>query len=228
MTKVPIIVSVPHAGLEIPDELREVNLLTAQEIAADGDVGAAEIYGPLEGLVRGFLSTRTARAFVDVGRPPSDLGRDGVIKTHTCWGVPIYESPLAPLLTGALIEKYHAPYHERLDVGAATAIAGVDCHTMAALGPPVGPDPGSRRPRICLSHRDGASCPQELFDVFASALSESFGVEVATNTPFKGGYITQRRPGGIPWIQLELSREEWISYGEKTAAVAKALEAAFC
>jgi N-formylglutamate amidohydrolase len=43
-----------------------------------------------------------------------------------------------------LIEKYHRPYHQKLTRFAEQAILGVDCHTMAEKGPPVGPDSGLR------------------------------------------------------------------------------------
>lgn len=223
MRALPIVMSVPHAGLQIPAELEDRNLLTAHEIAADGDVGAAEIYGPLVELVQVFVSTPVARAFVDVNRAMDDRRPDGVVKTHTCWGVPIYSEPLEPSVTEELLTKHYRPYHESLDAGAATAIFGIDCHTMASVGPPVGPDPGSPRPRICLSDGDGMSCPRELFEALATALSKSFALKVSRNDPFKGGYITRSRPGGIPWMQLELSREEWMPYSEKTAALVEAL-----
>ena len=47
----PLLISVPHAGLRVPPEVADRCLLTAEEVAADGDVGVAEIYLPLEGRV---------------------------------------------------------------------------------------------------------------------------------------------------------------------------------
>jgi hypothetical protein len=94
--KLPLLVSVPHAGLAIPPEVAALNRLTAQEIAEDGDVGAREIYGELAPYVAAFVISDIARAFVDLNRAEDDIRKDGVIKTHTCWDVPVYERPLSP------------------------------------------------------------------------------------------------------------------------------------
>jgi N-formylglutamate deformylase len=158
--KLPLLVSVPHAGLAIPPEVAALNRLTAQEIAEDGDVGAREIYGVLEPYVAAFVISDIARAFVDLNRAEDDIRKDGVIKTHTCWDVPVYERPLSPPLIEALLARYHRPYHERLRaLGTAGVIAGVDCHTMAAVAPPEAPDPGQPRPNVCVGDGNGA-CPR--------------------------------------------------------------------
>jgi hypothetical protein len=46
---------------------------------------------------------------------------------------------------------------------------------------------------------------------------------VALNQPFAGGYITRSRPGNIPWIQLELSREAWLPFDTKRELLQQAL-----
>ena len=64
--KLPIGLSVPHAGLGIPDCVVPYNQLTDDEIAADGDVGARGIYR-LSAHVAEFVTTGVARAFLGVG-----------------------------------------------------------------------------------------------------------------------------------------------------------------
>ena len=80
----PLLLSVPHAGVEVPAEAEAHCILTPAQIAADGDEGAAEIYA-LADKVEGHITTHVARAIVDLNRAPDDFGPDGVVKTRTCW-----------------------------------------------------------------------------------------------------------------------------------------------
>ena len=224
--ELPLVLSVPHGGLSVPAEAEAWWSLSEADLVADSDVGAVEIYQPLEGTVEAFLTTDIARAAVDMNRAEEDIRKDGVVKTHTCWDVPIYASPLPEEVGRSLIELYHRPYHQRLDALAAGKLLGVDCHTMAEYGPPVGPDPGRQRPWVCLGDGDGV-CPDSWVNLLAECFSESFGSEVAVNEPFRGGYTVRRWPGGVPWVLLELSRGAWASKEEKGRWVLRALRR-FC
>ena len=226
--KLPLLLSVPHAGDQTPDEVVDRVLLTAEDIVDDGDVGAKEIYVPLEQQVEAFHIARIARAFVDLNRAEGDRSTDGVVKTHTCWDVPVYTEPLSEDHIETLLARYYRPYHERL-----TELAkldgvhlAIDCHTMAAAGPPVGPDPGSPRPAVCLSNADG-TCPQPWIERLAQELRRSFELDVRINDPFRGGYITRSHADELPWVQLELSRFDALSVAEKTERVLTALQR-FC
>jgi N-formylglutamate deformylase len=223
VTALPLILSVPHAGLAIPPGVAAVNLLTPEEIAQDGDEGAAAVFLPLAPLVAAFVSTPIARAFVDMNRARDDLRKDGVVKTHTCWDVPIYSRQLAADEVEELLVSHYDPYHAALAERTQGVRLGIDCHTMAASGPPVGPDPGKPRPRICLGNGRGETCPDDVVGALADSLHAHFGCEVALNEPFSGGFITRSRPGGIPWVQLELSREDWLPLPEKNRRLGEAL-----
>lgn len=223
----PILLSVPHAGTATPSEVRALCRLEQDEIVADGDVGAAEIYA-LERHVAAFLTTSVARAFVDLNRARDDRRKDGVVKTHTCWDVPIYSAPLPDDVVLSLLERHHRPYHEALRALAREpgVRLGVDGHTMAAFGPPVGPDPGSERPAVCLGNADG-TCPDPWIRTMATCFEETFQRPVAINVPFSGGYIVRTHAAELPWIQIELSRAEYASVEEKRRWVLAALTA-FC
>lgn len=223
MAKLPLLISVPHAGLDIPPEVAALNRLTPQEIAEDGDVGAREIYGPLESQVAAFHTSDIARAFVDLNRAEDDIRKDGVVKTHTCWDVPVYRTALSPGLIETLLDRYHRPYHQRLTALASSGvIAGVDCHTMAATAPPEAPDPGAERPAVCIGDGNGA-CPRAWAEALAECLRGGFSGEVTINQPFSGGFITRHHGREIPWVQLELSRGGPESVGVKGELVLGAL-----
>ncbi len=219
----PILISSPHAGLEIPEELEAFNALTPEEIAADGDVGAAEIYDCAAEVLH-FVTTPIARAFVDINRAPDDVRKDGVVKSHTCWNVPVWTERPSDELFARVLQRYHAPYHARLDELAGAAVVAVDCHTMAAFGPPVGPDPGQERPLACIGIGDG-TCPRPWAEALAKHLGAQLGGVVTINAPFSGGYIIRHHAAQMPWLMLELSRTETISMAAKRAAVMTAFEA---
>lgn len=225
--KLPILFSVPHGGLEIPEELLDYTLFDEKLIRADSDEGSTEIYHPLERYASGFLNIEYARCFIDMNRAPDDRRPDGVFKTHASWGHQLYEPYPSEDLIRSVIERYHSPYHERL-ASLATAAGvklGVDCHTMCEFAPNTAPDKlGSRRPMVCLSDVDGQSIDQEWMDRLVYWFERSFeGYEVKRNSPFRGGFITRHHMSHLPFIQVEISRTRKISNEEKGLRVLEAL-----
>ena len=133
----PILVSVPHAGLRVPAELASACLLTPAQIAEDGDEHAAAIYD-IASEVEHYVTTDIARAVVDLNRAEDDRRPDGVVKTHTCFNVPVWREPLGAPAVEWLLARHHRPYHARLGVLAGQDVRlAVDCHTMLAVGPPM-------------------------------------------------------------------------------------------
>ncbi|UCF17811.1 MAG: N-formylglutamate amidohydrolase, partial [Phycisphaerales bacterium] len=87
--KMPLIVSVPHAGLTVPAEVQDYCALTPEQILGDSDEGAAEIYD-LKSEAAEYVTTSVARVILDMNRTEDDRGRDGIVKTHTCYGIEVY------------------------------------------------------------------------------------------------------------------------------------------
>jgi N-formylglutamate amidohydrolase len=221
--KLPLLASVPHAGWRVPEEAAPFCILSPQEVLEDGDVGASEIYA-LESEFEAYLTTDIARAIVDLNRAQDDRRPDGVVKTHTCWNVPVYRELLPADVVEVLLNEYYHPYHERLRELASTGVrCGVDLHTMAAKGPPIGPDPDVERPWVCLGNLDGTASPPDWIDILKDCFEKGFGANVRVNDPFKGGFITSSHAAELPWIQVELSRGAHMSNEEKSAAVLNAL-----
>jgi N-formylglutamate amidohydrolase len=197
-------------------------MLTEEEIIADGDEGASEIYD-LRGEVAAYVAADIARAIVDVNRKEDDRRLDGVVKTHTIWNVPVYRKPLREDIIETLLARYYRPYHEKLSaLAVGDVLLGLDCHTMVSEAPPVGPEPGSPRPSLCLSNAEG-TCPDEWTKGLAGVLERAFGLGVAINSPFTGGYIIRSHAGELPWVQLEVSRGRFMSPAEKRARLLRAL-----
>jgi len=221
--RLPFLVSVPHAGLEVPPEVADRTVLDPPDIARDGDEEAGDIYLPLQDHVRSLVTTSVARAFVDVNRPEDDRGPDGVVKTVTVWQEPVYDGALPEDLVQRLIRLYHRPYHDRLtDLADSGVVLGLDCHTMAADAPPIARRPGQPRPDLCLSNADG-TCPPRLLQHAADRLEDAFATRVALNDPFQGGYIVRAHARELPWLQLEIKRGTFATVAEKRDRVLAAL-----
>jgi N-formylglutamate deformylase len=192
------------------------------------------------------------RAVVDLNRAPDDSApenKDGVIKSHTCYDVEVYRPGCLPDegLKKALLDKYYHPYYRRLEacLDEAGTRLGVDCHSMAAVSPPIEADAGTPRPLVCLGnlgdergrisapfHR--ISCDAEMLRFMADEFGRTFRDEdvqveipaIATmNVPFRGGRITRtmgRR--GIPFVQIEISRALYLTaphFDDRTLDVAE-------
>lgn len=222
MEKLPVLISIPHGGVKVPDELRDRICLSRDDILRDSDPFEREVYD-LGDRVASVVATGFGRAFVDVNRAPDDLppnNPDGVIKTHTCYRRVIYKSGREPdrALVRVLLEKYYEPYHRQIHLALAQTQPrielGLDCHTMSEIGPDVAPDPGQRRPKLCLGNVHGKSCSQEMIDRLAQCFVAVFGFEpseVTQNRPFAGAYITRYYGGNpIPWIQIEMNQSLYL------------------
>lgn len=223
--RLPILISVPHGGVTVPEKLRAKCLLSDEQITKDGDEFAQAIYEPLKNKVAAYVDTEIARAVLDMNRQEGDLRKDGIVKTHTCWDEPIWKQALTEAEIEWLIDTYHRPYHQQLSEQSKRSerVLAVDCHTMAASGPPVGPDPGLVRPNVCLGNVNGRSCPDDWLEIMQAAFQCYFPGAVTINKPFSGGYITQSHYTEMPWLQLELSRGDFATIPEKSSWVYSSL-----
>jgi N-formylglutamate amidohydrolase len=232
MNKLPILLSVPHGGDQIPIELVSKSNLTQKDIFEDGDALTREIFN-LKNEVAAYIDTSIARAFIDLNRAPTDLppaNPDGVVKTITTMNVPVYKTGDFPVnnLIEKLLQKYHNPFHRQVDELQKTheIILSLDCHSMLAKSPSISNNPGQERPLICLSNRGDKSgnqvqknraitCSPEWMRFLKECFCRTFQFkenDVKINDPFQGGYIIQSHYNGtVSWVQLEINRKLYLS-----------------
>ena len=228
----PLLISIPHGGWKIPEEIKDLVILSEEDIFNDSDPYTIDIYDIKDKAVK-VLKTEIARAFVDLNRSPDDLppkNPDGVVKTKTCYGVPIYKKPLDKKTIKVLLEKYYFPYHKQIEeiLKSNKIKIAFDCHSMASVAPEISPDIGQRRPTICLGNVKGKSCDYKTTEKLREAFIEAFNLpseEVTINRPFSGGYITKKYGNNpVPWIQIELNRNLYLKepwFDQKTLKVKK-------
>ncbi len=238
MSSLPILVSIPHGGWKTVPEIEQIWALSEEDAFHDGDPYTASIYN-FSDRVESQLVMEYYRAVIDLNRRENDIAPenpDGVIKSHTCYNVEVYKPGRlpGPDLQEVLLHRYYRPYHNDLDqiLRQGNLKLGVDCHSMAAVSPPIESDRGAPRPLICLGNlgdAEGLTCepfgritaPPELVlfmrDEFRKVFAhEDVDLEVpdiaTANIPFSGGYITQRVGGGpMPFVQIEMSRALYLS-----------------
>ncbi|ABR49862.1 N-formylglutamate amidohydrolase [Alkaliphilus metalliredigens QYMF] len=243
--KLPMLISVPHGGMTIPEVLQKKCLIDPKGISMDGDTWARELYD-FRDLVEEYVDTDIARLVVDMNRNHRDLppsNPDGVVKTMTVDGKQIWvqASGLSQREIQLLIQQYHGPYHERLQTASKNknVLMGIDCHTMLDIGPAVGGNHWEERPLFCIGNRgtkmgnqldEPTTAPRELLLQLQKSLEKEFRAFmpketqqplVTLNTPFSGGYITYYHGNNsdIPWIQLEINRKLYLPDDEKMSLI---------
>ncbi len=224
--KYPFLISIPHGGVEIPEEVAGRFALSVQEISWYCDPATRTLFD-FGQFVEALIDTEVSRMVIDLNRPPLPLpprDPDGVIKVRTVDGRQVYRPGQLPdiSLIHRLMLKWYFPYHQSIDelIDKNSVRIAFDCHSMLPYGSAEQNDAGKRRPLICLGNygdENGqaklgslTTCPSEWIARLADAFREEFrGTgEVAINTPFSGGFISNAHywRKGIPWIQIEINR----------------------
>ena len=221
----PFLVSVPHGGLEVPDEVAECLLLSSDDLARLSDPATIDLFSYRERVVA-WSAVQVSRMVVDVNRSPFDVPprrSDGVVKVRTIEGRPVYRPGQEPSIEGVhrLMMDHYFPFHEGIDrlLDEENVRIAFDCHSMMDRGPKQAPDAGQRRPQICLGNHGDASgaprphrlatCPAAWLARLAGAFAEEFpAAKVAINRPYAGGFTTIAHywHRGVPFVQVEMNR----------------------
>jgi N-formylglutamate deformylase len=238
---VPLLISLPHDGSEIPTALAARMTKTAQR-APDTDWFVSRLYDFGKSLGASMLVPRYSRYVIDLNRPPDDVSLyPGQNTTGLCpivqfSGEPVYlegQIPGEQEIAGR-IETYWRPYHAALDneLQRLRAEHGRvllwEGHSIRGRLPFLF---DGQLPDFNLGTVNGASCTPRTQAAIEAVLSVQSDYSWVSNGRFKGGYNTRHycRPGdGIETVQLELVQgnymdEEAVSYTERLAVSTQAL-----
>ncbi|MCP4131341.1 MAG: N-formylglutamate amidohydrolase [bacterium] len=229
--KLPVLISIPHGGTTIPDEVLDRVVVEYKDMFYNGDTLTRELFNYRDS-VEAFVDTEIAKAIIDVNKAPHDRPPehiDGVFKKVMTNGSPIYKLSSYPddTLIETMLDKYYYPYHRELDrLQALRGVKiGLDCHTMLAEAPEISSQAGQERPLICLSNRGDykgepisergpVTSTPEVLRCLADSFKRVFDItdsQVFMNHPVYGGYIIQSHyNGSIPWIQVEINRKLYL------------------
>jgi N-formylglutamate deformylase len=214
---VPLLVSIPHRGTEIPQALRTQYVPRALEVE-DTDWHLDRLYAFADELGASVLQPTVSRYVIDLNRPPDDTPMyPGASNTELCptrffTGDPLYREDCAPTPQERLQrrESYWAPYHQALqaEIGRVKALHGYvllwDAHSIRAEIPWLFE---GRLPDLNIGTAGGASAHASIAEAVTQAAARHREVTHVLNGRFKGGYITRQygRPAQhVHAVQLEM------------------------
>jgi N-formylglutamate deformylase len=213
----PVILSVPHAGIEIPPQYAR-HLQSPWLARKDTDWWVDRLYDFAPALGATVVRTAISRTIIDPNRDPSGASLyPGQATTELCPrttfdGEPLYAGDAAPdpAEIAARRATYFDPYHAAIEAQIERlrrdhpVVVLYDCHSIRSVVPRLF---AGVLPNFNIGTYNGASCSIELTSA-VEALCESAGLTWVTNGRFKGGYTT--RHYGLPEravhaIQMELA-----------------------
>ena len=220
---IPLLVSMPHAGTDIPDDIAARLAPVAME-KADTDWHLPRLYDFLAELGASTLSARWSRYVIDLNRPQENTnlypGQDttGLCPVDTFHREPLYREGQAPDAAeiARRLDAYWRPYHAQLHAELERLLARHgrvvlwDAHSIASVVPRFFE---GKLPDLNFGTADGRSCAPELTDAVVGIARAQDDVTVALNGRFKGGHITRHygQPGrGIHAIQLEMCQSTYM------------------
>ena len=212
----PLIVSIPHLGRHIPDELRG-HYSERALLLEDTDWHLDRLYSFAEELDATVICAKVSRYVIDLNRPATGESLyPGMITTSLCptetfRGDAIYESGSEPAAQEIerRIATYWKPYHEGLKSELARLRAAHcnvllwEAHSIASVLPRLF---SGKLPDFNFGTSDGHSCSEAIVAAAVDAIRGSRWSWVV-NGRFKGGFITRRYGDpahGIHAIQLEM------------------------
>jgi N-formylglutamate deformylase len=213
----PLLVSMPHVGTDIPDEVA-AGLAPCAFARADTDWHLDKLYAFAEEMGASILGARWSRYVIDLNRPPEDTnlypGQDttGLCPVDTFARERLYKAGREP--DRAEIERrlqgYWRPYHGglRAELARLLALHGRvllwDAHSIASRVPRFFE---GRLPDLNFGSADRSSCALQLEGVLIRAAEAQERYSFVFNGRFKGGHITRfygRPQDGVHAIQLEM------------------------
>lgn len=238
----PFVLSIPHCGVDFPDDLREKLDPELIDAPDDTDWYLDRLYDFAPELGVTMIHARYSRWVIDLNREPAGrpLYDDGRIITELCpttdfQGNPLYRSAgdvPDDAEKGRRLEVYYRPYHSKIDELIAdlrTRFESVifwDGHSIRRLVPSIRQEPF---PDLILGDNNGSTASRRIIDSAVGALSLG-RYRLNHNDPFRGGYLTRSKgdpANGVHALQLEMSKDLYMDeteteYDEKKAAVVKA------
>ncbi len=211
----PLLVSMPHVGLEIPDGLK-TDMTDVALSLEDTDWYVDRLYDFLEDMDVSVISAKYSRYVVDLNR-----GTDGkslypgqkvteLCPTTTFSGAPLYKdrkSPDEEMRVGTYWQPYHAKIQgELIRLKEKHGFARLwDAHSIRSHVPELF---DGRLPDLNLGTGNGISASHVLTEKL-DRIIQSSDYTTALNGRFKGGYITRHYgdpENNIDAVQLEISQ----------------------
>jgi N-formylglutamate amidohydrolase len=232
----PVLVEVPHAGLELDPEALATLAASARSLGADADLYVDELYADAPDVGAALITSRMSRYVCDLNRAEGDVDAlaveggsarsspHGFVWRTTTEGRPALLGTIAHSEYQRRLERYHRPYHRRIaelleERRARHGYALLLCaHSMPSRGRDGHDDAGVERADVVPGTR-GRSTTAAPVIALVEELSAAAGFRLRHDEPYRGGFTTAHygRPrDGVHAIQIELARRLYMD--ERTLA----------
>jgi N-formylglutamate deformylase len=215
--RLPLLVSVPHVGTEIPQAIADRMHARALDVE-DTDWHLHRLYDFVRDLGGSLLVPRYSRYVIDLNRPPENTPMyPGVNNTELCptrffTGEALYQAGQEPVDSevSQRLDRYWRPYHDALRGELRRLRAGhghvvlFDGHSIQAELPWLFE---GRLPDLNLGTADGAACAPTLRAALQTVLEAQARFTHVMDGRFKGGYITRhygRPQAQVHAVQMEM------------------------
>ena len=241
----PLLVSVPHTGTALPEDLRQ-RLVPRASGVEDTDWQLDRLYAFVSELGASFIVPKFSRYVIDLNRPREDtpmypgVNNTGLVPTRFFSGDALYREGQEPAAAevAARVQTYWQPYHDALaaELARLRTVHGhavlFDAHSIKSELPWLF---DGALPHLNLGTANGSSCAASLAAALGAVLGAQNRYQHVVDGRFKGGYITRRfgRPAEqLHAVQLEMCwrcyldearPSEW--HAERAAEVSPLLQA---
>jgi N-formylglutamate amidohydrolase len=227
----PLVVEVPHAGLDLPAEFLEPLAAPVRSVARDADLYVDSLYGDAISEGATTLVARTSRYIVDVNRSERDVdglvvegGRDdmqlhhGLVWRTTSDGEPALTRRLTRAELEERLDCVWRPYHQalaraidrkRARFGIAVVLAA---HSMPSVERMRAGTDATPRADVVPGTRGRTSAGARFIEAVEDS-ARKHGWTVRHDDPYAGGYTTQHYgapSAGVHVVQVELARRLYL------------------
>ena len=237
--KVPVIVSVPHSGVDFPDELKPQYDAAMIAEPDDTDWFVHDLYNFAPELGITIIHARYSRWVIDLNRdresvPLYNDGRiiTGLVPSTDFLGNEIYvDKKFIPNEeeTARRLKNYYEPYYQKIRSLLEDGISRFgqallwDAHSIRRFVPTIRKE---AFPDLILGDNDEKSAGKEIIEIALNGLRAG-KYEANHNTPFKGGHITRffgKPETRVHALQLEMAKIHYMEDNEQTFSEARADE----
>jgi len=235
----PVLVEVPHSGLQVPPEVESEIDATPLSMLRDSDIYVDQLYqrAPENGAT--LLVSRVSRYVVDLNRGPDDVDSAavprhpkarhiparGVVWRARTDGTPLLRAPLTVQQFTRRLELFYEPYHRTLREVAAQIreqhgrVVILAAHSMPSAGRRMLGGGAVRRADVVPGTRGRSTADGRIIDLIDSHFREA-GLSVKHDDPYRGGWTTSSYGApkrGQHAVQIELNRALYVD--EKTSEI---------
>lgn len=217
----PVIVEVPHAGLELDPASLAYCLAPARSIGQDADLFVDHLFATAPDAGAHLIYSRMSRYVCDLNRSESDFDEmtcpsgtapsspHGVVWRKTTEGRPALSGPVPATEIERRLDLVHRPYHQTLrelvqqklkKFGVAILLCG---HSMPSFG-----RLGERRADVVPGTQGRTTAGRSVIQI-CDRIAAQHGYDVAHDSPYRGGFATSHYGSPamhVHALQIELAR----------------------